>query len=296
MNEPITNFKYFIDRESYLDWLRNASIQNARREKEAQTLVTLSAGDDVPFYCHAHRGSAKIRYSSQGVHADGYNWREFGHCSECDSITRIRLVAECVRRSSLSHAKPVIYLTEQLTPLYKLLRLQYPILVGSEYVPDPSLRDDAQQRLRSYLGDAHVALRHENACALTLANESVNVIGSFDVLEHIPDYRAALREFFRVLTPGGQLFLTAPFLPGSEYTLVRAKLTEDSSAPIEHLLPPEYHGNPTDPEGGVLCFYHFGWDLLSALRREGFRAVALLEAWGLETATFGNQQVIVATK
>ncbi len=296
MNEPLTTFKYFLDRQSYLAWLTDTSIQPARRTSETQTLAGLSDDKSVSFYCHAHRGSATLRYSAQGVHADGYNWREFGHCSHCDSITRIRLVAECIRRATLNYVKPIIYLTEQLTPLYKLLRIQYTSLIGSEFVPEPSLREAAQQRLRAYLGDRQARLRHEDGCALTLENESINVIGSFDVLEHIPDYRAALREFFRVLTPGGQLFLTAPFLPASEHTLVRARLTDNPKASIEHLLPPEYHGNPTDPDGGVLCFYHFGWDLLDALRREGFRAVALLEAWGLETATFGNQQVIVATK
>ncbi len=296
MNEPITTFKYFLDRESYLDWLANGAAQAARRAIEAQTLSDLTTGKAVSLYCHAHRGFATLRYSAQGVHADGYNWREFGHCGECESITRIRLVAECIRRASVNYAKPVVYLTEQLTPLYKLLRTQYAELLGSEFVPEPALRDGAQQRLRSYLGDDQARLRHEDGCALTFASESINVIGSFDVLEHIPDYRAALREFFRVLTPGGQLFLTAPFLPASEQTLVRAKLSGNPAAPIEHLQPPEYHGNPTDPDGGVLCFYHFGWDLLDALRREGFRAVSLLEAWGAETATFGNQQVIVATK
>ena len=37
---------------------------------------------------------------------------------------------------------------------------------------------------------------------------------------------------------------------------------------IEHLQPPEYHGDPLG--GGVLCFHHFGWDLLEALREAGF--------------------------
>jgi SAM-dependent methyltransferase len=296
MYEEITTFKYFLDRTSYLNWLGSAATQHARRLSEAQTLATLSAGRDVSLYCHAHRGFATLRYSIRGVHTDGYNWREFGQCSQCDSITRIRLVAECIRRTSLNYVKPIVYLTEQLTPLYKLLRTQYVGLLGSEFVPEPSLRDRAQMRLRSYLGDEQARLRHEDGCALTFASESINLIGSFDVLEHIPDYRKALREFFRVLTPGGQLFLTAPFLPASEETLVRARLTGEVTRPVEHLEPPEYHGNPTDPEGGTLCFYHFGWNLLHELRSEGFRAVALMESWSNETAIFGNQQVIVATK
>jgi SAM-dependent methyltransferase len=296
MNEVLTSFKYFPDRDSYLNWLAASPIQPVRRNTEAQVLASLAQGENLDFYCYAHQGIAQMRYEKAGRHADGYNWREFGHCNHCESITRIRLVAECIHRASLNYAAPKIYLTEQLTPLYKLLRSQYPSLFGSEFVPDISQRLQANLRLKSYLADPTASIRHEDCCALEFTDDSVHVIGTFDVLEHIPDYRTALSEFFRVLAPGGQLFLTAPFLPASERTLVRAKLTENPTAPIEHLQPPEYHGNPTDPEGGALCFYHFGWDLLDALRKEGFRAVALLEAWGEETATFGNQQVIIATK
>jgi SAM-dependent methyltransferase len=296
MNEALTSFKYFLERDSYLAWLAGSPVQPGRRNTEADVLAGLAQGEKIEFYCYAHRGNAHLRHAHAGQHTNGYNWREFGHCNECESITRIRLVAECIRRASLNYIAPKIYLTEQLTPLYKLLRTQYAGLIGSEYVPDLSQRVAASVRLKSYLGEVTASIRHEDCCALSFADESLHVIGTFDVLEHIPDYATALSEFFRVLAPGGQLFLTAPFLPASYDTLVRARIGNDAAHPIEHLLPPEYHGNPTDPEGGALCFYHFGWDLLDALRKEGFRAVALLEAWGMETATFGNQQVIVATK
>ena len=65
---------------------------------------------------------------------------------------------------------------------------------------------------------------------------------------------------------------------------------------LKYLEPPEYHGNPTIPGEGVLCYYHFGWDLLDALRAAGFCSVALIDAWGDETAVFGDQLAIVATK
>jgi SAM-dependent methyltransferase len=295
MQTPLTYTKYFLDRESYLTWLSNAGVQTERRRKEV-LLLSQSQHGNVRFFCHAHSGEASLRHSTQGMYDGGYNWREFGHCSECDAITRIRLVAECIARASENYQTPTIYLTEQLTQLYKLLRQKYSRLVGSEYVPDATLKLQATSRLKSYLGDLTATIRHEDCCALTFANESVHVIGSFDVLEHIPDYRTAIREFARVLVTGGQLFLTAPFLPASATTLVRARVINDPSQPIEHLHPPEYHGNPTDPDGGALCFYHFGWDLLDELRRTGFRSVALMEAWSEATAIFGNQTVIVATK
>ena len=42
----------------------------------------------------------------------------------------------------------------------------------------------------------------------------------------------------------------------------------DADGRVEHLQPPEYHGDPLG--GGVLCFHHFGWDLLAAMREAGF--------------------------
>ena len=166
-------------------------------------------------------------------------------------------------------------------------------MVGSEFTPDDQERSKASAQLKGYLLDPMAKIRHEDVCQLTFSDESFDLIGSFDVLEHVPDYKQALREFRRVLRDGGQLLLTAPFLNASPATLVRAKIENGN---LVHLEPPEYHGNPTIPDDGVLCFYHFAWDLLDTLRSAGFRSVALLDAWGEDTATFGDQCAIVATR
>lgn len=47
--------------------------------------------------------------------------------------------------------------------------------------------------------------------AIPVAAESFGAIMCIEVFEHIPDPRAALREFTRLLKPGGHLILTAPF-------------------------------------------------------------------------------------
>lgn len=59
-------------------------------------------------------------------------------------------------------------------------------------------------------------LRREDVTRpLRLAGGSLDGVVSLDVLEHVPDYRAALREFSRVLKPGGVLVLTVPFHEGN---------------------------------------------------------------------------------
>lgn len=45
---------------------------------------------------------------------------------------------------------------------------------------------------------------------LPLADESVWLLGAFDVLEHVPEEREALAECYRVLRPGGWMFLSGP--------------------------------------------------------------------------------------
>lgn len=48
--------------------------------------------------------------------------------------------------------------------------------------------------------------------ALPLKSDSNDAILCEMVLEHVPDARAALREFHRVLRPGGRVYLAVPFL------------------------------------------------------------------------------------
>lgn len=286
----LTRFRYFTRREDYLQWLSSPEGQPRRRLHESTTVEAARIAP-VALHCHAHGGIGQLTVPT--LQNDFYNWRESGACSVCENISRVRLAAEWIHRAAQNYREPRIYITEQLTPLYKTLRKFFPHLVGSEYVPDTLVRIKSSATLAMYTADVTARIRHEDVCQLTFADASLDLIGSFDVLEHVPDYQLAIAEFFRVLANGGQLLLTAPFLAGSATTLVRARIADGS---VEHLEPPEYHGNPTIPDDGVLCYYHFGWDLLNALSAAGFRSVAVLDAWGGETAIFGDQIAVVATK
>lgn len=125
---------------------------------------------------------------------------------------------------------------------------------------------------------------------MTFTDHSFQSVLTFDCLEHIPDYPQALREMYRVLRRGGQLFVSVPFDVQAVATLTRARLNDDQT--ITHLMPPEYHGNPVNKQGS-LCYYHFGWDLLPVFRSVGFQDAAALMYWSEAYAYLGGPQLLL---
>ncbi|HKX57313.1 MAG TPA: class I SAM-dependent methyltransferase [Xanthomonadales bacterium] len=150
------------------------------------------------------------------------------------------------------------YITEAVTPLYRLFRQRYENTVGSEFVAD--------QKSGEWVEAYGAKVLVQDVTHLSFGKQEFDALLSFDVLEHVPDYPAAILEFFRVMKPGAWLILSAPFA-FAEKTEVRASIRQDGS--IEHHLPPDYHGDPLSNEG-VLCFQSFGMDLLDLLDAAGF--------------------------
>lgn len=208
------------------------------------------------------------------------NWRETLICQSCGLINRVRCSLDMLLNRLHLTKDSRIYATEQLTPFFGWLKARYPDAIGSEFL-------GADISPGSIIG----GLRHEDFTKLSFADDSLDFIVSFDVLEHVPDYRAALAECLRCLKPGGKLLISAPFSQGSAHTIVRARITELGE--VEHILPPEYHGNPTRPEEGSLCFYHFGWDLLEDLRKLGAFDAYVVSCYSYQFAYLGYEQLFI---
>ena len=186
------------------------------------------------------------------------NWRESVVCPVTGLNNRMRACIHLFDLEMGAYPDSRIYLTEQVTPAYRVFLQRHRGVVGSEYlgadVPRGGVRADG--------------VRNEDLCALSFAGASLDAIVSMDVLEHIADYRQALRECRRCLRPGGRLMWSVPFLPYAQDSVLRA--TVDASGRVTHHLPPEYHGDPLGGEG-VLCYTHFGWDMLGEARAAGFQ-------------------------
>jgi hypothetical protein len=206
------------------------------------------------------------------------NWRERMVCHRCKMNNRVRAAVQLFEEIGAPTSNSRIYVTEQVTSLYKWLHQHYPLTIGSEYLASavPWGKQDSR------------GVRNENVTCLTFPDNSLDYILSFDVFEHVPDYAEAFRECLRCLKPGGMLLFTVPFLSDSEGHLERAIVKKNGE--IQHLLPAEYHGDPLSTEG-CLCFRHFGWSLLDELRAIGFIRVAANLYWSDQLAYLGGEQL-----
>lgn len=269
--------------DQYQSYLAQAASRQQARAAIAQDCIVPGKRFYVPGYCEPCEKAVDFLVDYHGTsevdRASGQpNWRERLVCP-CGLNNRMRLALHVFRRHCRPAAADALYLTEQLSPLYRWMSSRYPKLVGSEYLgsqlPFGMTRADG--------------IRNETITALSFEDNRFDHLLSFDVLEHVPEYAQALRELQRVLKPGGYFLFTVPFIATRQETLVRARARTDGS--VEHLLPAEYHADVLRAEG-CLCFYHFGWDLLDACRDAGFSNARLLALWSREFGYLGPEQLL----
>ena len=69
-------------------------------------------------------------------------------------------------------------------------------------------------------GQIENGVRIEDLTALSFGDGEFDYIICMEILEHIPDYRAALREMARTLKSGGRALLSFPWLGGGSTTRI----------------------------------------------------------------------------
>jgi SAM-dependent methyltransferase len=206
------------------------------------------------------------KYSSTENGISTPNWRERLVCKNCQLNNRQRMIAKLTQQHIEKLNSKNIYFMEQVTPIYQWVTKKYPNLqiLGSEYLG------------YEYKGGETInGIRHEDVMNLSFETASIDLIVSNDVFEHVPNVSEALKECARILRPAGQMIATIPFHATHIKSEVRAKLTANV---LEHLLPPQYHGNPISADG-CLVFHDFGWDLMDTFIEAGF-ASAHCEVYG----------------
>jgi SAM-dependent methyltransferase len=196
--------------------------------------------------------------------------RENYHCQACEASLRYRAQASAITAAYGRPGVPFVKWLEQDS--VRELAIYEPGIIG----PFRRLLRDLPSYLNSYYwpdtapGEEHEGVRCEDLRRLTFADEALDLVISSDIYEHVRGPIPAFAEIGRVLRPGGRHIFTVPLfwpLPSTTQTRV------DYSGPDDKfLVPPVYHGCPTDPQGS-LVYTDFGMDLPDQLRELGFETV-----------------------
>ena len=163
---------------------------------------------------------------------------ESATCPQCGSIARDRFLLWCfTSRTKKKRGLRVIETSPRLGDGYRSYMQRWFSYRTSDF------------DLSAHRGDIQLDLQQ-----IDLPEASVDIVLTPHVLEHVPDTDVALAELFRVIAPGGRMYLQVPLVYG------------ETAAPNE----PEFHADNTP------VFWNFGWDLTDRLRQAGFTTTALV--------------------
>ena len=219
-------------------------------------------------------------------------------CPACGPSLLVRLTASdigvrCLRCAAsamtlslicvLKESRPglggeAVYELSSRGPLFEFLRREVPRLTFSEFF------DDLEP------GAWRGSVQCQDVQRLTYDDSSFDVVTSTGVFEHVADDARGFREVRRVLRPGGIFVFTVP-LSDAEDTVERARMRDGV---IEHLLPPEYHGDRIRGRGHVLAYRNYGRDIIERLGKSGFRRAEI--DWRFRNAFLGQGSPVVVAR
>lgn len=273
---------------SYDEFIAHTARRNPSLEEHRVYIEQITPSKQQDFYVsgYSYTAGKQVKFLVDFQHSGNsgkVNWRERVCCPETYFNNRMRATFHLFDIEMEPYSDAQLYITEQITPIYKYFAKKFPNTVGSEFLGD----------LVPFGCVNNNGVRNETLCALSFPDQSFDTLVSLDVLEHIPDYEQAFKECSRVLRPGGKMMWSVPFIPNSPTNIIRARVDDGE---IVHIQPPEYHGDPLSGDG-VLCFQHFGWQMLDQMRAAGFRDAYALCYHSIEFGYLGGEQyMFVAVK
>jgi len=198
------------------------------------------------------------------------NLRESCLCTICKSNNRQRQLAYVLCKSIATLSKKrmrclmdfisgldlVIYNTECIRAIHNNLSRMKNYICSEYYGP----------QYKS--GEMVNGVLHEDLMNLSFADETIDIVLSSDVFEHIPRPYDAHREIWRVLKQNGRHIFTVPFYQTEFVDETRA--VHDRNGELHLIKEPQYHSDPLRPEG-ALVYTIFSLQMLVEMRKIGFR-------------------------
>lgn len=193
-----------------------------------------------------------------------------GHCPACDRDTTfvsreawLRDHFLCSACKSIPRERALMTVIESYFPEWRSMTIHEssPVPRGTSV----RLKNECASYVASQYfpgvagGVIHQGFRCEDLARLTFTDASIDLHVTQDVMEHVIQPDRVFREIARTLRPGGAHIFTAPLVRRNQPSVRRAVLGLDGH--IKHLLPPEYHGNPVDPDGSLVTT-EWGFDIV----------------------------------
>ena len=283
-----------VHRDHSQQGVANARSPSAKRRRALRTVVDRRPCRRPEVRRHSAAGRLATSQHAIGENMDtvsnplagtgGSSVEWAGHCTVCRSDTTMVLYGNWPRdhllcRRSNPRFRALMYVLALVRPAWHLqrlwelapigpasdrLRADCPAYVGTHYWPDVAP------------GQLREGVRCEDVAAPTFDDDQFDIVVASDVFEHVMDVERALGSVARVLTPDGAFVWTVPQDPHLTSSRPRVRRLDDLT--VEHVLPPEFHGDPVS-EDGVLVTYDWGQDLADVVQA----------ASGMTTTTFRIQ-------
>lgn len=222
---------------------------------------------ETPGYSRACGKTTLLNTGPDPVPGEWKNLLEGMLCS-CGLNGRMRLCLQVIEEETLGIELRSAAILERITPLFPHVAKRLSGIIGCEFV-GPEHTGGSMHMING------TGVRHENFMALSFADDSLDLLLHFDVLEHVPDARVALQNAFRVLKRGGKTVFSCPFYHNLPHNLVRA------------VMEPCYHGNPMSGQGS-LVYIHPTWDIMDMLKEIGFADVRIGLSYSPTEGTVSN--------
>jgi hypothetical protein len=263
-----------------------ANWKNSASMKEYETKITPAKSKRFSIRGISYPANQYVNFAVDYLYSNGtdINWRERLVCPISGLNNRLRCCAHIIDIELSPYPDSSFYITEQVTALYAYLKSKYSNLQGSEYLQNENVKP----------GSIVNNIRHEDMTNLSFDNGLFDYYLSFECLEHIPMYKNAIPEVYRVLKRNGLFMGTFPFDPNKYDNFIRATLDDEGN--IVHLAEPEYHGDPVGGGHGILCYTVFGWEVLDEFRKAGFTDVYAVLVWSDVFGYLGGEQLFFVAK